>query len=553
MEAQKNLMKKKTSIILLSIYLLNISCNQKQKADTLFYNAKVYSVDSVNSTFTAFVVKEGKFLAIGDERELLSKYAVNEKIDVGWKFVYPGFNDAHAHFYGFGLYLQQVDLTKTKSWNEVIERCKLFYKNHPDLKCLTGRGWDQNDWEIKEFPANDELNKLFPNIAVMLKRVDGHAAIVNYFLLNKSGINKNTKISGGEIVLKNEIPTGVLIDNAFDIVKKYIPEISKEEKINALIEAEKNCFQNGLTSLCDAGLDRDMIELIDSLQRSGKLSMRIYAMINASENNINYYLKREPYKTDKLTVCSFKLYADGALGSRGACLLHPYSDKKNNYGFLLSDKEKLEKTVLQISQSKYQLCTHCIGDSANRLMLNLYAKYLKGKNKKRWRIEHAQVIDENDFKYFGAYNIIPSVQPTHATSDMKWAINRLGKERLKNAYAYKKLLDQNGWLPLGTDFPVESVNPFFTFYSSVSRKDENGLPQNGFQIENALTREETLRGMSIWPAKAAFEEKEKGSIEPGKFADFIILDVDLLKNEMTNIRNSKVKATYLNGILVYTN
>ena len=225
---------------------------------------------------------------------------------------------------------------------------------------------------------------------------------------------------------------------------------------------------------------------------------------------------------------------------------------KNHQGFLLTPKDKMEEYVKRIAESKYQLCTHCIGDSANRLILNLYGKYLKSKNDKRWRVEHAQVIDSTDFNLFGTYTIIPSVQPTHATSDMNWAVNRIGVDRLKFAYAYKKLMQQNGWIPLGTDFPVESVNPFYTFYSAVACKDANGFPTKGFQMENALTREEALRGMTVWPAKAAFEENEKGSIEPGKFADFILLDIDMMKDDMMKNRNAKVKATYLDGKLVYS-
>jgi len=521
-----------------------------EKADILFYNAKVYTADSLNSTATAFIVKDGKFLAVGHEKELLLKYDVKEKIDIGWKYVYPGFNDAHAHFYAMGINQQQVDLTGTKSWNEVIERCKLFYDTHKG-RSLSGRGWDQNDWAVKEFPSNDELNKLFPDIPVLLKRVDGHAAIVNDFLLHQSSVTKDTKIDGGEILLNNGKPTGVLVDNAIDLVKKFLLHISENEKRKALIDAEKICFENGLTSVCDAGQDKEIIDLIDSLQNAGELSIRIYAMINASEKNLEYYLKIQPYKTDKLNVCSFKLYADGALGSRGACLLEPYSDKKDHFGFLLSSKENLENTVRKISESKYQLNTHCIGDSANRLMLDLYSKYLKTKNDRRWRIEHAQVINENDFSCFGKFSIIPSVQPTHATSDMYWAGSRLGDERLKNAYAYKRLLQQNGWIALGTDFPVEPVNPFFTFYAAVERKDSSGFPSKGFQKENGLTREEAFYGMTIWPAKAAFEEYEKGSIESGKFADFIVLDYDLMKDDANKIRNANVLATYLGGKKVF--
>jgi predicted amidohydrolase YtcJ len=529
--------------------LLFFSCKQKEKIDVLYFNAKVYTLDSINSKATAFGIKDGKFIAVGDEKELLNRFDPKEKIDLHWQFVYPGFNDAHAHFYGLGQTLQTVDLVGTKSWIEVIERCKVFCKNH-QITYLLGRGWDQNNWVDKNFPVNDELNKLFPNIPILLKRVDGHAVIANDYLLKQSSINFKSKIDGGEIIIQNNKPTGVLIDNAVDLVQEFLPKYSIQEKIKSLLDAQKLCFENGLTSVCDAGLDKDIIDLIDSLQKVGTLKIRVYAMINTTDKNLDFYLKQKPYKTEKLTLCSFKMYADGALGSRGACLLQPYSDLKNHQGFLLTPYEKMEEYVSRISKSKYQLCTHCIGDSANRIILNLYAKYLGKENDKRWRIEHAQVINQNDFSIYSAYRIVPSVQPTHATSDMIWAKDRLGNERLKYAYAYKMLLKQNGWIPLGTDFPVESVNPFFTFYSAVARKNSEGFPSEGFQMENALTREEALRGITIWPAKAAFEEKEKGSIEVGKFADFILLDTDLMKDELLKIKKSKVIATYLGGKLV---
>ena len=538
-----------TCIFILFLYLLT-GCTEKQSADVVFFHAKVFTVDSLNTEVDAFAVKDGKFIAIGNTHDILSKYNAKEKVDLDGKFVYPGFIDAHSHFYGLGQTLQTVDLVGTKSWNEVVERCKIFYQKNKG-EYLLGRGWDQNDWIQKDFPVNDELNKLFPDIPVLLKRVDGHASIANDYLLKHSGITLTTKIEGGEILLSNKKMTGVLIDNAVDIVKKMMPEISTADKIKSLIDAQKKCFENGLTTVCDAGLDKQMIELIDSLQKVGLLQIRSYAMINATDENLDYYLNKPCYKTDQLTIRSFKMYCDGALGSRGACLLNSYSDMKDHVGFLLTPKNKMEEYVKRISKSNYQLNTHCIGDSANRIILNLYAKYLKGKNDKRWRIEHAQVMNQNDFSFYNSYNIIPSVQPTHATSDMYWAKDRLGNERLKYAYAYKNLLQQNGWLPLGTDFPVEDVNPLFTFYSAVARKDDKDFPPEGFQMENALSREEALRGITIWPAKAAFEENEKGSIAHGKFADFILLDANLMKDDLMKIRNTKVIATYVNGKSVY--
>lgn len=275
-------------------------------------------------------------------------------------------------------------------------------------------------------------------------------------------------------------------------------------------------------------------------------------MLSDAKPNYDFLTKRGIIKTDVLNVRGFKLYGDGALGSRGACLLQDYTDKSGWKGFLLSKAEHFDSMAAIISKNKWQMCTHAIGDSGNRTLLSIYAKYLKGKNDLRWRIEHAQVVNKNDFHFFGDYNIIPSVQPTHATSDMYWAEERLGNERIKGAYAYQQLFNQNQWIPLGTDFPVEDISPFKTFYAAVVRKDAKGFPADGFQKDNALSREQTIRGMTIWAAKAAFEEKEKGSLEKGKFADFIILDNDLLTVEESNILSTKVIKTYLGGKQVYS-
>jgi predicted amidohydrolase YtcJ len=274
-------------------------------------------------------------------------------------------------------------------------------------------------------------------------------------------------------------------------------------------------------------------------------------MLSDKPDNYTYLFKHGIIKTPRLNVRSFKVYADGALGSRGACLLQDYSDKKKWRGFLLSSQQHFAEVAQKIYDHGFQMCTHAIGDSANRVMLHVYAQMLKGKNDRRWRIEHSQTIAPDDFKLFGENNIIPSVQPTHATSDMNWAVKRLGAGRLKSAYAYKKLLDQNGWIPLGTDFPVENINPMYTFYAAVERKDLQGLPGKGFQMENALSHKEALMGMTIWAAKANFEEKEKGSIEVGKYADFVILDNDIMKINGAGLPKVKVLKTYVNGEKVY--
>ena len=302
----------------------------------------------------------------------------------------------------------------------------------------------------------------------------------------------------------------------------------------------------------DCGLDYTEVLTIDSLQKKGALQMRVYAMLSDSKRNYDFLFAKGKIKTDHLNVRSFKVYADGALGSRGACLLQPYSDKKNWSGFLLSSQQHFDSVAQIISQHDFQMCTHAIGDSGNRVILNIYAKYLGGKNDKRWRIEHAQVVNEADFHLFGQYSIVPSVQPTHATSDMYWAAQRLGTDRVKGAYAYKQLLGENGWIPLGTDFPVEDISPIKTFFAAVVRQDAQGFPAGGYQMENALSREQALRGMTIWAAKSNFEEREKGSLEKGKFADFILLDTDLMTSPTADLLNTKVLFTFIGGKKVYS-
>ena len=295
-------------------------------------------------------------------------------------------------------------------------------------------------------------------------------------------------------------------------------------------------------------MDTDVILLIDSLQKAGALNIRINAMVSLTKENLAYWLKRGPLKTDRLQVNSFKMYGDGALGSRGACLRNTYSDQPNHSAFLLTPAEEKENYIEQIARSPFQLNTHAIGDSTNRLLLKLYGRYVGNLTDRRWRIEHAQVLDQADFDLFGMYKIVPSVQPTHATSDMVWAAQRLGSDRIKGAYAYQTLLNQLGWLPLGTDFPVESVSPFFTFYAAVARKDKNGNPTEGFQLNNGLTRKQALLGITTWAAKGAFLENEMGSLLPGTFADFTVLNTDLLSDDLEKIRTISADQVFVNGL-----
>lgn len=533
--------------ILLLLLISGISCTKKEKVDTIVINANIYTVNENFDKAEAFAIKDGKIVAVGTTAEIQAKYAATFVNDAKRKTIVPGFIDAHCHFFGLGLDKQKVDLTETKSFEEVVQRIVEFQKEN-NAAYITGRGWDQNDWEVKEFPTKDKLDELFPSTPIAITRIDGHALLANQAAIDLAGITVKTPFSGGEILQKNGKLTGIFIDTPMELIEAKIPAPSKNENIEALKDAERICFDLGLTTVDDAGLSREIIELIDSLQQAGELKMRIYAMVSASDENIDYYAKKGIYKTDRLNVRSFKVYADGALGSRGAAMKKPYSDQHNHFGALVTPLDKLQEFAKKIAATNFQMNTHAIGDSANYVMLKTYKEVLKGKKDSRWRIEHAQIVDVADFNFFE--NILPSVQPTHATSDMYWAQDRVGAERMKGAYAYKVLLNKYGKIALGTDFPVEKVSPLLTFYAAVARKDLNNFPENGFQMENALTREETLKGMTIWAAYSNFEEQEKGSIEVGKMADFIVLNKNIMEIDTAEIPAINIDETYVSGVKV---
>ena len=541
-------------LLLAGLSACNTNTTKRQPADLVVYNATVYTVDSAFSKAQAFAVRDGKFVAVGTSEAIRQQFESKQEVDAQGQFIYPGFYDAHCHFYRYAQGLSSADLTGTNSWQEVIQRVQENRRKYPTAFSLEGRGWDQNDWPTKQFPTKDTLDRLFPNVPVFLSRVDGHAAIVNQKMLDLAGITARTTVSGGVIGRDAQGRlTGLLVDNAISLLGKIkTPEPVQAQTDSLLLQAQQNCLAVGLTSLADAGLGRASIEQLDALQKQGKLKLRLYVMLTPTPANRAYYLKNGPILTEQLTVSSFKVYADGALGSRGACLLEPYADKPQETGFLTSTEKELRALAKEIAASKFQMNTHAIGDSANRIILNIYGEALRGQKDRRWRIEHAQVVTAADQPKFKQFGIVPSVQPTHATSDMYWAGERLGKERVKTAYAFEQLRQQYGQVALGTDFPVENINPFYTFHAAVARQDAKNYPVGGFQPANALSRADALRGMTTWAAAAGFEERRKGQIKAGMLADFIFLKTDLMTAPNEQLRETPVQQTWIGGENVFS-
>jgi predicted amidohydrolase YtcJ len=545
---------------------------QNKSADLIVHNARIYTVDYDFSTAEAMAVKDGRIIAIGPEREIMNEYDAPEIVDAQKKIVMPGLIDAHCHFMAYGLGRQDAQLIGLASWPAVLEALQRYAPGRKS-EWVLGRGWDQNDWRqahaasigwqgnadtlVVPFPDRALLDSLFPNTPVYLTRIDGHAGLANGEALRRAGITPSTVIPGGLVEIEQGRCTGILIDNAMGWVERIIPARTREEKIAALVRAQEDCFRYGLTTVDEAGLMREDVELIDSLQKTGALNMRVYAMLSDDSSNVAYYINKGIDTSNAmLHVRSFKFYGDGALGSRGACLLSPYEDillkyRRQEYGMLLRTPDYYRRMAVLLYENGWQMNTHAIGDSANRTILDIYGQILAGTNDRRWRIEHAQVVAKTDIEKFARFSVIPSVQPTHATSDMGWAWERLGRNRVSRAYAYKELKGQLGMVALGTDFPVEDISPVATFCSAVFRTNAMGQPGGGFQFENALTREDALRGMTIWAALANFQEHDRGSLEVGKRSDFVIVDRDWMKAEEKGVRSTEVWATYVGGKLVY--
>lgn len=517
----------------------------------LLFNGKIYTGDSTMSVCSAIAIERGLVIDRGTLDDLQKKYPKSALFDLKGVTVVPGFHDAHCHWLGYALGKAEADLKGTSSMAEVVSRLKNLKKKYPEKIWLTGRGWDQNDWKIKEYPDRQQLDSAFPDQPVFISRVDGHAALVNSKALKLAGITEPKEVKGGEIEWKNGRLTGILVDNAVDLVKDRIPMPDRNTKIKLLKDAEQDLLEVGLTSITDAGLDLSDLLLLDSLYRKQFFKIRLNAMASATEENLQYFKKQGKVKYERFKIDSYKLYADGALGSRGACLMHPYTDKPQTMGFLLSAPAKLNHIAEQVFRQGFQLNTHCIGDSANRIMLNIYSSFLKKGDNRRWRIEHAQIVHPIDRVLFSNHDVIPSVQPTHCTSDMYWAASRLGPDRISYAYTYKTLYKVAGILACGSDFPVESIRPLLGFYAAVSRQDADQYPSEGFQSDEALTRNEALRCMTQYAAYAAFTESFTGVLAVGYAADLVLLDQDIMQCHLPEILQTGIISTMIQGQWVY--
>jgi predicted amidohydrolase YtcJ len=530
----------------------------QQPADLVVTNARVYTADDSRPLVEAFAIRGGRIVFVGSNREAQFLRGTSTRVyDAGGKTIIPGMVDAHAHFGGLATTLRTVDLTGTRSYDEVIARVVERAKTLPKGSWVQGRGWDQNAWGDTRFPSHEKLSVAVPDHPVILTRVDGHAGLVNTAAMRLASLASKTDPDGGRILRddRNQ-PTGVLIDRAQGLVSSLVPDPSRAETRKSLRDAIALMHRWGLVGMHDAGASRSMIELYEDMAKSGELDLRLYAMISDDSAAINHYFAMGPRSglyDGRVWVRSVKLYADGAMGSRGAALLEPYSDDANNTGLLLSAPEHIRSVAERGLRSGFQINTHAIGDRGNRVVLDAYESALKTAPTAdhRFRVEHAQILHYDDIPRFAQLGVIPSMQASHQTSDMYWIGKRLGSTRVLGAYAWKSLIESGVVIPNGSDFPVEQVNPLISFHASVARQDANNWPAGGWFPEQRMSREDALRSMTIWPAWSAFQEKEMGSLTPGKYADFVVLDQDIMRVPAELILGTKVLSTFIGGKEVY--
>jgi predicted amidohydrolase YtcJ len=528
-------------------------------ADLIVTNARIHTVDDGRPLAEAMAIRAGRIQFVGSARGALTQRGPQTRVlDLAGAAVIPGIADAHVHLLNLGMALRTVDLTGTRSVDEVIARIAAKARELPAGTWITGRGWDQNDWPDTRLPTHEALTRAVPNHPVFVVRVDGHAAFTNAAALRLGNVGAGTRDPDGGRIERGSggEPTGVLVDRAMGLVSSRIPPATRDQVRDATLAAIKEVNRFGLTSVHDAGVDAATIEVFEELARAGQYSLRNYVMIRADDSTLARYFRRGPQTAlydGRIWIRSIKISADGALGSRGAALLDPYADEPNHSGLILTPETRIREVGVRALRSGFQLNVHAIGDRGNRVVLDAFEAALKEvpSADHRFRVEHAQILHHDDIPRFAQLDVIPSMQTTHQSSDMYWAPNRIGFSRSLGAYAWRSLLNTGVIIPNGTDFPVEAVNPMFSFHSAITRQDDNNWPTGGWFADQRMTRDEALKAMTIWPAYAAFQDREMGSLSAGKYADFVVLDRDIMTVAPHEIRGTQVLATYISGRAVY--
>ena len=528
-------------------------------ADLIVTNARIHTVDDSRPFAEAMAIRGGRVLFVGSSRGALAARGPQTRVlDGGGAAIIPGIADAHVHLLSLGLALRTVDLVGTKSLDEVVARIAAKARDLPAGTWITGNGWDQNDWADTRMPSHETLSRAVPNHPVLVSRVDGHAALANMAALRLAGITTQTPDPQGGRIERGtgREATGVLVDNATGLVGRKIPGTTRDDVRDATLAAIREANRYGLTSVHDAGVGAPVIDVYEELARAGQFSLRTYVMIQSDDSTLARYFRRGPQVAlydGHLWIRAIKIVADGALGSRGAALLDPYSDAPSTSGIVVVPQARILDVAVRALRNGFQLNVHAIGDRGNRIVLDAFEAALKQvpTSDHRFRVEHAQILHHDDIPRFAELDVIPSMQATHQTSDMYWAPNRLGYARTLGAYAWRSLLSTGVIIPNGTDFPVEAVNPFFTFHASVARQDSDNWPAGGWFPQERMTRDEALKSMTLWPAVAGFQERDMGSLAAGKFADFVILDRDIMTVAPELLAGTQVVATYLAGRPVY--
>jgi predicted amidohydrolase YtcJ len=528
-------------------------------ADLIVTGARIYTVDPAHPMAEALAVRGSRLVFVGSASEAqVLRGPSTRVVDVHGSTVIPGMVDAHAHLLDVGQTLRQVDLSGAATYDEVIARVAERARVTPPGTWIRGWGWDQNRWPGQRFPAHEALSAAVPGHPVLLDRVDGHAVLANARAMQLAGVTRDTRDPAGGRVLRDGAgnPTGVFVDNAEVLVTRAVPAPTDAELEAAILAAVADLNRWGLTGIDDPGVRRQAIGVYERLARDGRLTLRDYLMISDDSATEAEYFAKGPQNAlydGHLWIRAVKLYADGALGSRGAALLSPYSDDPGNTGLLVSTPEHLRDVSIRALRAGFQVATHAIGDRGNRIALDAYEAALRAvpTADHRFRIEHAQILNWLDIPRFAQLGVIPSMQAVHATSDMYWAADRLGPSRILGAYAWRSLLNTGVIIPNGSDMPVERVNPLYSFHAAVTRQDERDWPAGGWHPEQCMTRDEALRSMTLWPAYAGFQEHDLGTLTAGKYADFVVLDRDIMTIPASDILQTRVLATYIGGTAVF--